>query len=234
MGIPFHVGTVDDLLSRTLEGGLIVVPSAPVMADLAADRAHREALERADLAIVDSGLFALLWRLFKGERLPRISGLRYLIALLDLPEFRQPCASFWVMPSPEDAAANRAWLNLRGIPVSDDDCYLAPRYPSGRLEDPALLARLEARRPRFVVLCVGGGVQERLGLSLRDRLSFRPAILCTGAAIAFLSGRQVSIPTWADRLYLGWLFRTLHAPRSFLPRYWKALKLIPLVLRAER
>lgn len=30
---------------------------------------------------------------------------------------------------------------------------------------------------------------------------------------------QANIPTRADRLYLGWLFRILQSPKTFLPRY---------------
>ena len=58
-------------------------------------------------------------------------------------------------------------------------------YPAGPLEDAALLARIEARKPKFVMLNIGGGTQERLGHFLRSRLSYRPAIICTGAAVAF-------------------------------------------------
>lgn len=233
LGIRFHTGDLPQAIARTLSGGLVVAPSAPVLVDLDSDPAHRQALEGSDFAITDSGFFVLLWRLLHGRRLPRISGLRFLRSLIDQPPFRQPGASFWVMPSAEDAAANRAWLKTQGIDLTEDDCYLAPRYPSGALEDPALLARIKARRPRFVVLCIGGGVQERLGYYLRRNLAYTPAILCTGAAIAFLSGRQVRIPLWADRLMLGWLFRSLHSPARFVPRYLKSLRLAPLMLRAE-
>jgi len=229
----FYVGTIQGLLARTLRGGLIVVPSAPVLVDLEDDEAHREALEGSDFAITDSGFFVLLWFLFKGERLPRISGLRYLRALLTFPEFRKAGATYWVMPSEDDARANCEWLKSQGIPVGTDDCYLAPMYPAGRLKDDELLARIERKRPVFVVLCIGGGSQERLGFFLSSRLSYRPAILCTGAAIAFLSGRQVRIPVWADRLMLGWLLRILSSPVKFAPRFWKALRLAPIVLRAE-
>ena len=54
--------------------------------------------------------------------------------------------------------------------------------------------------------------QERLGLYLKQRLSYRPAIHCIGAAIGFLSGDQVYIPVWADALGMGWLYRTLADP----------------------
>jgi UDP-N-acetyl-D-mannosaminuronic acid transferase (WecB/TagA/CpsF family) len=234
LGIRFYVGELPGLMELTKRGGLIAVPSAPVLTHLAEDQHHREAVEGSDFAITDSGFMVLLWRFFQRDRLVRISGLRYLQALLQLPDFRRPSATFWVMPTPADAAANVAWLASQGMPVADDHWYLAPMYASsGRLRDETLLAHLEATRPPFVVLCVGGGVQERLGYYLRKNLSYKPAILCTGAAIAFLSGRQARIPKWVDRLYLGWLQRFLTSPIKFFPRYRAALRL-PFILLHHR
>jgi UDP-N-acetyl-D-mannosaminuronic acid transferase (WecB/TagA/CpsF family) len=62
-------------------------------------------------------------------------------------------------------------------------------------------------------------------------MSYRASIHCIGAAIAFLSGDQVGIPVWADRFYLGWLFRSAADPKRFVPRYWEARKLLSLMLR---
>jgi len=229
LGLNFYDGDFAGLLDLTCRGGLVVVPSAPVLVNLTGDPAQREALLGSDFAITDSGFMVLLWLARRGERLPRISGLRFLRGLLARPEFREAGATCWIMPSAEDARANCAWLAAQGVAVAEDDCYIAPQYPGGRLADAALLATIESRRPKFVVINVGGGVQERLGYYLRTHLSHRPAILCTGAAIAFLSGRQVPIPVWADRLVLGWLFRSLASPRSFIPRLWKGLRLAPLL-----
>jgi hypothetical protein len=36
---------------------------------------------------------------------------------------------------------------------------------------------------------------------------------------------------WADKFYLGWLFRTISEPRRYFPRYWSARKLFLLMLR---
>jgi UDP-N-acetyl-D-mannosaminuronic acid transferase (WecB/TagA/CpsF family) len=231
LGIRFYVGGLEGLLNRVAGGGLIVVPSAPVLANLPFDPAHRAALLGSDFAITDSGYMILLWAVLKGERLRRISGLRLLRGLLGRPEFRAAGATFWVMPSAADARTNLAWLDRQGVAAGPEACYEAPLYPPGALEDEALLAAIEARRPRYVVLGVGGGVQERLGYFLRQRLSYRPAILCTGAAIAFLSGQQVRIPVWADRLVLGWLFRILSDPVTFVPRFWRSIRLAGLLWR---
>jgi UDP-N-acetyl-D-mannosaminuronic acid transferase (WecB/TagA/CpsF family) len=99
------------------------------------------------------------------------------------------------------------------------------------IHDPELLSILNSRCPRNIVVTIGGGTQERLGLYLKRNLDFRPAIHCVGAAIAFLSGDQVKIPVWADKLFLGWLFRCLSEPKRYVARYWSARKLFPLMLR---
>ena len=49
--------------------------------------------------------------------------------------------------------------------------------------------------------------------------------------IASKSGEQASIPGWADRAYLGWLIRCIDDPRTFVPRYLKAFRLVYLLAR---
>lgn len=232
LGVDFFVGTIEQATDRAVEGGLVVAPSAPGLAvDLVKSASYREALTTADMAVTDSGYMVLLWRLFTGEKLPRHSGLKLIRAVLAREDLKAPGAIFWVMPSAEESARNLAWLQGQGFATTEADVYLAPHYKPGPIHDEALLERIEARRPRVVMLAIGGGVQERLGCGLRERLSYRPGILCLGAAIAFLTGGQASIPPWADRLFLGWLLRLLSSPRKFWRRYWDALRLAPLLNR---
>jgi exopolysaccharide biosynthesis WecB/TagA/CpsF family protein len=232
LGVDFFIGTIEEATEAAIAGGLTVAPSAPGLAvDLVRSPAYREALTRADLVITDSGYMVLLWRLFSGERLPRHSGLKLIRSVLDRQDLREEGAVFWVMPSEDESARNLRWLRARGFAVSAEDVYVAPHYRPGPIRDEDLLSRLEARRPRVVMLAIGGGVQERLGLGLRDELSFRPGILCLGAAIAFLTGGQARIPPWADRWMLGWLLRLLSSPRKFWRRYWDAIGLAGLLRR---
>ena len=229
LGVRCFAGAPADAVRAGLRGGLVVVPSAPVLVALEHDAAHREALLSADLAITDSGLMVLLWRLLTGERLPRVSGLEYLKLFLAEPSVREPGAVAWIMPTPAARAQNVMWLRTQGFPTTDEDCYLAPLYPAGELSDPALIAWVQRRRPRHIIIGLGGGVQERLGLYLKRHLDYLPGMHCIGAAIGFLSGEQVRIPMWADYLFLGWFFRCLSAPRKFLPRYWRATKLVVIM-----
>src|SRR5262249_33231333 len=128
---------------------------------------------------------------------------------------------------------NLAWLQSCGYPVGPDDCYIAPNYPKETIVDTALANLVDIRHPRHVVIALGGGVQEKLGLFLKKNCKVQTAIHCIGAAIGFLSGDQVRIPDWADRWVLGWLFRCASKPGRFVPRYIRALQL-PAVLFRHR
>lgn len=231
LGIRFFTGPAREAVELALRGGLVVVPSAPVLLAMESDPYTAEALLNSDLAITDSGLMVLLWRLVKWRRAERVSGLEYLKLLLQKPSLREPGALFWVMPSEETREKTLAWLQKEGFPTTRDDCYVAPMYGPGRVTDPKLLEIINARKPAHVFMAVGGGVQEKLAYYLKTGVVYRPALHCTGAAIGFLTGDQAHIPTWADHFYLGWLLRCLHAPKTFIPRYWKARKFVALFLK---
>jgi UDP-N-acetyl-D-mannosaminuronic acid transferase (WecB/TagA/CpsF family) len=231
LGIDFFDGSAQAAIAFMRNGGLLVVPAAPALKDLETNLGYREALLNADLALTDSAFMVLIWNRLQSRPIKRLSGLEYLRALLLEPDVRQAGNTLWIMANPDSAQRNLAWLAEQGIAVPEDNIYMAPMYGSTDLSDPVLLDRLDRLRPRHVIVTIGGGTQERLGLYLKRNLSYSPAIHCIGAAIAFLSGDQVHIPVWADKFYLGWLFRSLAEPTRYVPRYWSARKLLALMLR---
>lgn len=231
LGIKFHIAAAPALVDLGKKGGLIVVPSAPVLVELENNPALRDALLNADLAITDSGLMVLLCRILLREKITRVSGLEYLRALLADPSVKVKNSVLWVMPNILARDRLMLWLGSQAIPIGREDCYIAPKYSDGNLSDPLLLAMIESQRPAQVIMGVGGGVQERLGYYLKGSLDYRPGIHCIGGAIGFLTGDQVRIPKLADYFYLGWLFRSLSNPLRFVPRYWKARRLVGLVWR---
>ena len=231
LGIRFFSGDVQQAVTLAAHGGLIVFPSAPVLVELPHDVESQRALSGADLAITDSGLMVLLWRYLKGDRLERVSGLAYLKQLMSLTDVRTPGKTFWIMPSDRALSLCQQWLREQGIDYRSEDFCVAPVYAPGRLSDAELAARLEPKAPRHIVIGLGGGTQERLGLYLKQTLPNNPSIHCIGAALAFLTGDQAPIPQWADRLFLGWLCRCVSNPARFVPRYWRARHLVGLVLK---
>jgi UDP-N-acetyl-D-mannosaminuronic acid transferase (WecB/TagA/CpsF family) len=230
LGVDFFDGSARAAIAKLRHGGLLVVPAAPALKDIDRNPGYREALLSADLAITDSAFMVLIWNRLQTESIRRLSGLEYLRELLLQSDVRQPGNTLWIMASAESSRRNLTWLAGQGIEVPEDNVHIAPVYGSA-IEDRALLDRLNRIRPQHVIVTVGGGTQERLGLYLKRNLPYLPAIHCIGAAIAFLSGDQVPIPVWADKLYVGWLFRCLSEPRRYFPRYWAARKLFSLMVR---
>lgn len=223
------------------------------MIALCQDEDYREALLTAQLAIADSGFMVLLWKFFTGERVPRISGLEHMKRLLEHPSVGELGAVMWVVATENSKAKLEDFLKAKDecVPLSDlrplitdhrspitgprsappsQTIYVAPKY--GRpVQDETLLALVRKQRPKHIVIAVGGGIQDKLGQYLLERLDCRPAVHCIGAAIGFLTGDQVRIPDWADKYYLGWFLRSLAQPKVFIPRFWSARRLPWLIWR---
>jgi UDP-N-acetyl-D-mannosaminuronic acid transferase (WecB/TagA/CpsF family) len=187
LGINFFGGTVRQAIERMRGGGLLVVPAAPALKDLGVNGSYRESLLNADLAITDSAFMVLIWNFLQRDRLGRLSGLEYLRDLLLEEEVRRPGNTMWIMASPKSARTNLAWLAAQGIVIPKSLIYMAPIY-GGEIDDQGLLEQIERTHPRHIIVTLGGGTQERLGLFLKQRLSYLPGIHCIGAAIAFRCG----------------------------------------------
>ena len=233
LGISFFQGGLGSACNLARDGGLVVAPSGPGMAsDLPRTEGYAEALLRAEVSLLDSGLICLWSKLFESKSLVRVSGLAFLQEYLKKTDWNQEKA-LWVMPNQKESDSMLAWLVSKYGPHFDkNSVYIAPNYPrSGNIEDKKLLQKIEQVDPSNIFIQIGGGVQERLGLFLQSKVNKGTSILCTGAALAFLSGEQVKIPMWADYLFIGWAFRCIANPRIFIPRYFKAFKLIYLLAR---
>jgi N-acetylglucosaminyldiphosphoundecaprenol N-acetyl-beta-D-mannosaminyltransferase len=231
LGIQFFNGDVDEAVDSMIRrGGFLIAPSGTCFARLHEDEMYRRAVLAADLAIADSGLMVVLWRLIQRDNVERISGLRYLRHLLAKLKNEGSREVFWVLPSERARQKLVEWSHQETFQIARESCYVAPRYGL-EVEDPTLLGLIEQLRRAHVIVAIGSGAQEKLGHYLRENLSYRPAIHCIGAALGFITGDQPAIPDWADRLYLGWLLRLVAQPRIFLPRLIRGFELPWLIAK---
>jgi exopolysaccharide biosynthesis WecB/TagA/CpsF family protein len=228
LGIQFFNGDVDEAVASMFQdGGFLVAPSGTCFARLREDERYRRAIVAADMAIADSGLMVVIWRLLRRENVQRISGLKYLKHLLGKLN-GEGTKVFWVLPNERACQKLIDWSRGESFLIKTENCYIAPRYGSN-VEDRNFLGIVERNRPAHVIIAIGSGAQEKLGYYLRENLSYRPAIHCIGAALGFITGDQAAIPDLADWLYLGWLWRLVAQPRIFIPRLSRAVEL-PLLI----
>jgi exopolysaccharide biosynthesis WecB/TagA/CpsF family protein len=225
LGIRFFNGNVDEAVGLMFHhGGFLVAPSGTCFARLREDESYRRAVLAADLAIADSGLMVVLWRLLRGENVQRISGLKYLKHLLGRLKGEGNRDVLFVLPGKAAQEALFDWSRREAFSIDTESSYIAQWY-GPEVEDRNLLSLVEQQRPAHVIVAIGSGAQEKLGYYLRENLSYRPAIHCIGAALGFITGDQPSIPDWADRFYLGWLWRLVAHPSVFIPRLSHAVEL---------
>jgi hypothetical protein len=83
LGVKFFNGDVEEAIAfMSRQGGFLVAPSGTCFSRLRHDTAYRRAMMNADVAIPDSGAMVLLWRILRGRKIARISGLKYLQRLV--------------------------------------------------------------------------------------------------------------------------------------------------------
>src|SRR5256886_6967400 len=223
LGIDFFVGTAAEAIAHISKyGGLLVAPAAPSFIALQDDPDYRRAIADADLAIADSGWAVLFWRLLRREKLTRISGLALFKALLETADARIPGNLFFILPSKKAKTKTLEFARNSGYPATADDCYVAPRYFSCShgsvsreerervsqrrgysIADDALIAILESRKPKHIIIGIGGGKQDKLGRYFKKQMTYLPGSYFIRAAPRLVSGDQICNPLWGGRFFFG-------------------------------
>ena len=208
--------------------GLFVFPAGPALASIQKSNEYYKSIQRADLVFFDSGFFVLLLKIFKNINVKKFSGYKFLGLFFDYLKLNKKKSIFSIDPSFEFSKSNKSYFKNLGLKKIYN--YIAPKYNSSELTDKKLLNLLNKVKPNFILINIGGGTQEVLGLYLKEKLGFKPTILCTGAAISFFTKDQAPINNFVDRFYLGWFLRLIFNPLIFFKRYIFGLKLIPMVI----
>lgn len=229
LGIKFYNGEVNGVFNFLYKnGGLLTVPAAPALVTIKEDKDYYTALLKSDLVIPDSGYMVLIWNIFFKIKLRKISGLEFINHFINQQEIINKGSLFLINPSDLDGEINIKYLKELNIKKIQN--YTAPFY-NNNVKDIILLKKIEEQKPNWILINIGGGTQEKLGLFLKENLSYHPAILCTGAALSFKTGRQGKMPKWVDQIYMGWLHRCITNPKTFIPRYLKGFKLLKIILK---
>jgi UDP-N-acetyl-D-mannosaminuronic acid transferase (WecB/TagA/CpsF family) len=219
----------NEFLSIFDKNGLFVFPAAPALANIFRDKEYKISLENSDYVFFDSGFLCLYLSIFKSIKVKKLSGLLFLRKLF-LKLNNEKKSIFLVDPNQYHSNTNINYLKKIGQKKLES--YIAPIYKD-KIIDEKLISKINEFKPEYVIINLGGGVQEKLGLYLKRNLNHETKIICTGAAIAFLTGLQANIPNIVDKIYMGWLWRIFSNPKLFLARYLYAFKLLPILLKSK-
>ena len=210
--------------------GLFLFPSGPGLSTIEKEIPYLRALKNADYNFFDSGYFVLLLKYFKKINVNKFSGYLFIKLFLKYIKKNNDKKLFLVDPNIKLSLSNTKLFNKIGVVKKNINNYIAPQYNTKSISDKKLLNIIKRIKPEYILLNIGGGTQEILGLYIKNNINFKCTIMCTGAAISFFTGDQAPINVFLDKIYLGWLIRIIFNPRVFLLRYIKTLKLINIVL----
>ena len=210
--------------------GLFVFPAAPPLATLKLGSLYHKALIKSDFVFFDSGFFVLLLKLLKDIKVEKFSGFRFLNIFFKFIKKKKK-KILLIDPSERVSRVNKKFLKNLGIKKIDS--YIAPFYDVKNIKDKLLLKTIREKKPKYILINIGGGTQEVLGMYIKYKLKNKISIICTGAAISFFTKEQAPINQIIDNLYLGWLIRLLFNPKIFLKRYLSAFKLVSFVKKSN-
>ena len=213
------------------KGGLLVAPSGPGLASIKNDIKYYHSLKNANIVLFDSGYLCLLLRIIKNINVKKFSGLSFLKKFLSSLKNNKK-KIFLIDPSESESNANKKYF--KKLNINEVYQYVSPLYKKKKIYDRKLLNKISKLKPKYIIVNLGGGVQEVLGYYLKKNLNYKPSIICTGAAISFLTKKQAIIPDFLDKIFLGWLIRCLFNPLKFIPRYVSALRLYLIFMNKKK
>ena len=213
--------------------GLFVFPSGPGLSNINDDKKYLDALKKSDFVFFDSGYFVLLLKILKNINVKKFSGYLFLKLLFNYLKKNRKYKVLSVDPNLKFSVNNRNFFINLGMYKKNIFNYVSPTYHHSKIIDKKLLKISNKIKPDYIILNLGGGIQEILGLYLKKNLKKRTKIICTGAAISFFTRDQAPLNLIFDRFYFGWLIRIIFKPAAFLPRYIKTIKLFIIVLKEK-
>ena len=132
-------------------------------------------------------------------------------------------------PTKEDSIVNYNYL-VKKKKIFNVISYCAPLY-NKNITDIKLINLIRKEKPKYVIVNIGGEVQEILAEYIKNKINYKICIMCTGAAIAFLTKKQAPFMNdRIDKFYLGWFVRLLHNPIKYYSRIVSSIYLIKLFL----
>ena len=230
-GITFRNFDIKDFKKIIEKKGLFLFPSGPGLASIETEKKYFEALKAANYNFFDSGYFVLLLRYLKKIKVNKLSGYIFIKSFLKYIKKNNNKKLFLIDPSIKLSLSNRKLFKKKGVIKKNLYNYIAPQYNPKLILDKKLLNIIKKIRPDYILINIGGGTQEILGLYIKKNINFKCTILCNGAAISFFTGDQAPINAFLDKFFFGWLIRIIFNPIIFLPRYLRTIKLISIVLK---
>lgn len=230
LGIKFYNENYTQIKKRLFQKkSYLVIPAASALGNVlfSKNKNYLKSLQKARVAIFDSGFFCICLLFLKFKIVKKFSGYKFINSFLS--DTAMKSKKILILNSnKKEKKLNTILLN--NFKFQFQKHYICPIYNPNLIKDKILIKIINNYKPEVVIINIAGGVQEPLALYLHQNIKIKFVIICSGAAMGFFSGSQSPIGKFTDKYFLGWLVRLIYNPIIFLPRLTKSTLLILIVL----
>lgn len=222
------------LLNSPMDNKLnvVVTPNVDHVVRIVKQDSLKELYNSANYCVNDSRVLQFLAKLFLNKNVSLVTGsdlTKHLITKCDLSFFKVAV----IGSSPEQITMLKKCAGDSSLP--DDICHFNPvmgvlnnEYAIN--ETVEFIVKNEAD---LTFIAIGSPQQEIVAIEAARRLT-KGSLLCVGASIDYLTGKEKRAPELIQKMCLEWLYRFLQSPRKRFRRYFINCPQIFYLLLKER
>lgn len=219
LGIRFDVwSSIDSLVDHIFETKrfTLVTPNIDHIVRINRDQNLKNIYLKSSICINDSRVFSLIYFIFYLDLLPAFPGSDLTKKIFDNSKLAGKSIAIIGCESWQIDYLNKFVLS-NSVSISH---YNPPmQYYKDAEEVQKVVDFVKKDHSEFVFIAVGSPQQEILADKIKC-LSLECKVLCIGASIDYLTGKERRAPKWIQMIYLEWLFRFLQRPHKRFYRYF--------------
>ena len=226
-----NISLLFERIDSSEEPIVLVTPNVDHIVRIAQDPSIKILYQGADICLNDSRVLSLLVPLILKTDLPSLTGSDLTLALLQRHDIRKKKIAIVGCSKEQVASLSETYLKGSSVPIA----HINPSW--GFYKNPSeMLSIIEFvinTRADYIFLAVGSPQQEQLAMQIKRKLS-KGTLLCIGASLDYLTGKEKRAPVWVQKMCLEWLYRFLQDPIKRFHRYFISCPKILWLIWQER
>jgi N-acetylglucosaminyldiphosphoundecaprenol N-acetyl-beta-D-mannosaminyltransferase len=212
--------SMDELLGRLSEGGVVVTPNVDHMMKLQRDPEFHQVYRNSDYVVCDSQILLYASKLLGQPIQEKISGSDLFPAFYNYYKDDTSVLMYLLGGPPGVALEAQRRINAKVGRRMVVDSYCPPfGFELDEAENDRIIARINQSDATILAVGVGAPKQEKWIHKYKDRMPGIKTFLAIGATINFEAGHVARSPQWMSDTGLEWMHRLASEPQRMWKRY---------------
>jgi N-acetylglucosaminyldiphosphoundecaprenol N-acetyl-beta-D-mannosaminyltransferase len=212
--------SMDELLRRLGDGGVVVTPNVDHMMKLQRDPEFHQVYRHSDYVVCDSQILYCASKILGQPIREKISGSDLFPAYYNYYKHDRNVRIFLLGGPPGVAEEAQKRINTKVGRAIICETYCPPfGFEHDELENERIIRTINQSDATVIAVGLGAPKQEKWIYQYKDRLVNIKTFLAIGATINFEAGHTPRSPEWMSRSGLEWVYRLASEPERLWKRY---------------